>query len=108
MKVYFMKLLDVGENAVTKLAKGIIFLKPLVLETADIWPFMCYLLYASCIAPLLKCLFKYIFSIVANISVKNQHHHRRLRRFRLIHLEMWAYQSNVCPLLLTDSQLQLV
>ena len=42
-----MKLLDVGENAVTKLAIGIMLLKHLVLETADIWPFMCYLLYVS-------------------------------------------------------------
>ena len=42
-----MKLLDVGENAVTKLAKRIMLLKHLVLETADIWPFTCYLLYVS-------------------------------------------------------------
>ena len=38
-----MKLLDVTEYAVTKLAK----LKLLVLETAGIWPFMCYVLYVS-------------------------------------------------------------
>ena len=42
-----MKLLDVGENAVTKLAKEIMLLKHLVLETADIWPITCYLLYVS-------------------------------------------------------------
>ena len=45
MKVYmyFMKLLDVNEYAVTKLAK----LKHLVLKTAGIWPFMSYILYVS-------------------------------------------------------------
>ena len=43
MKLPFMKLLDVNEYAVTKLAK----LKHPVLETAGIWPFMCYVLYVS-------------------------------------------------------------
>ena len=49
IKVYFMKLLDVNEYAVTKLANRIMLmlLKHLVLETAGIWPFMCYLLYVS-------------------------------------------------------------
>ena len=47
MKVYFMKLLDVNEYAVTKLANRIMLLKHIVLETAGIWPFMCYLLYVS-------------------------------------------------------------
>ena len=42
-----MKLLDVNEYAVTKLANRIMLLKHLVLETACIWPFMCYLLYVS-------------------------------------------------------------
>ena len=45
-----MKLLDVNEYAVTKLANRIMLLKQykhLVLETAGIWPFMCYLLYVS-------------------------------------------------------------
>ena len=36
-----------GINAVTKLANRIMLLKHLVLETAGIWPFMCYLLYVS-------------------------------------------------------------
>ena len=40
----FMKLLDVNEYAVTKLANRIMLLKHLVLETAGIWPFMCYLI----------------------------------------------------------------
>ena len=47
IKVYFMKLLDVNEYAVTKLANRILLLKHLVLETAGIWPFICYLLYVS-------------------------------------------------------------
>ena len=47
IKVYFMKLLDVNEYAVTKLANSIMLLKHQVLETAGIWPFMCYLLYVS-------------------------------------------------------------
>ena len=42
-----MNLLDVNEYAVTKLENSIMLLKHLVLETADIWPFMCYLLYVS-------------------------------------------------------------
>ena len=42
-----MKLLDVNEYAVTKLANRIMLLKHLVLETAGIWSFMCYLLYVS-------------------------------------------------------------
>ena len=40
-----MKLLDVNEYAVTKFANRIMLLKHLVLETAGIWPFICYLLY---------------------------------------------------------------
>ena len=47
--VYFMKLLDVNEYAVTKLANRIMLLKDLVLETAGKWPFMCYLFYVSTI-----------------------------------------------------------
>ena len=42
-----MKLLDVNEYAVTKLANRIMLLKHLVLETAGIWPFICYLLYVT-------------------------------------------------------------
>ena len=45
IKVYFMKLLDVHEYAVTKLANRIMLLKHLVLETAGKCPFICYLLY---------------------------------------------------------------
>ena len=45
-----MKLLDVNEYAVTKLANRIMLLKHLVLETAGKWPgFMCYLFYVSTI-----------------------------------------------------------
>ena len=40
-----MKLLDVNEYAVSKLANRIMLLKHLVLEIAGIWPFMCYLLH---------------------------------------------------------------
>ena len=44
-----MKLLDVNEYAVTKLANRIMLLKHLVLKTDGIWPFMCYLFYVSTI-----------------------------------------------------------
>ena len=44
-----MKLLDVNEYSVTKLANRIMLLKHLVLETAGKWPFMCYLFYVSTI-----------------------------------------------------------
>ena len=44
-----MKLLDVNEYSVTKLANRIMLLKHLVLETAGKWPFMCYLFYVSII-----------------------------------------------------------
>ena len=47
IKVYFMKLLDVNEYAVTKLANRIMLLTHLVLETACKWPFMCYPFYVS-------------------------------------------------------------
>ena len=59
-------------------------------------------------SPVLKCLFKYIFCIVTNISVKKTTSSQMIGLVRLIHHEMWAYQSSECPLLLTDSQLQLV
>ena len=51
IKVYFMKLLssyrDVVKYAVTKWTNRIMLRKHLVLETAGIWPFMCYLLFVS-------------------------------------------------------------
>ena len=42
-----MKVLDIDQYAVTKLAIRIMLLKHLGLETAIIWPFICYLLYLS-------------------------------------------------------------
>ena len=67
-----MKLLDVNEYAVTKLANRIMLLKHLVRETTGYGP-SCAI---SRMSPLLKCFFKHIFCLVTNISVKKVHHQR--------------------------------
>ena len=69
-----MKLLDVNWYAVTKLANRIMLLKHLVLETAGIWPFMCFLLYMYVST---AKMFIQIYLLHCNQYFSEKKHHQR-------------------------------
>ena len=67
-----MKVLDINKYAVTKIGN-----QDNVTKVPKCWKLLAFDPSCTifCMSPLLKCLFKYIFCIVTNISLKKQHHH---------------------------------